>query len=200
MDGTARPRIGLARSAILVLLLAAALATRRRGASPRARERAEDGHARDRRAGGRRPSSVVEARARRAGSRRSRCRARSQPFTDAAIYARTNGYLRKRYVDIGTAREAPASCSPRSTRRRSTSSSQQARADLATAEANARLAQTTAERYDDLMKTDSVSRQDLRQRGRRLRGAAGGGRVGARQRQAAEQLQGFSRSTRRSTA
>ena len=25
-----------------------------------------------------------------------------QAFTDAPIYARTNGYLRKRYVDIGT--------------------------------------------------------------------------------------------------
>jgi RND family efflux transporter MFP subunit len=37
----------------------------------------------------------------------------------------------------------------------------QARADLATAEANERLAQTTAERYRDLMKTDSVSHQDL---------------------------------------
>ena len=38
---------------------------------------------------------------------------------------------------------------------------EQARADLATAEANARLAQTTAERYRDLIKTDSVSQQDL---------------------------------------
>src|SRR4051812_45337186 len=25
-----------------------------------------------------------------------------QPFTDAAIYARTNGYLRKRYADLGS--------------------------------------------------------------------------------------------------
>ena len=37
----------------------------------------------------------------------------------------------------------------------------QARADLATSEANARLALTTAERYRDLIKTDSVSKQDL---------------------------------------
>ena len=37
----------------------------------------------------------------------------------------------------------------------------QARADLASAVANAKLAQTTADRYEDLMKTDSVSRQDL---------------------------------------
>ena len=38
---------------------------------------------------------------------------------------------------------------------------EQARADLATAEANTRLAQPTAERYRDLIKTDSVSKQDL---------------------------------------
>jgi RND family efflux transporter MFP subunit len=37
----------------------------------------------------------------------------------------------------------------------------QARADLATAQANTRLAQTTADRYRDLIKSDSVSRQDL---------------------------------------
>jgi len=37
----------------------------------------------------------------------------------------------------------------------------QARADLATAQANERLAKTTADRYEDLIKTDSVSRQDL---------------------------------------
>ena len=46
-------------------------------------------------------------------------------------------------------------------RRSWSSSSQQARADLATAEANARLAQTVADRNQDLAKTDSVSRQDL---------------------------------------
>jgi RND family efflux transporter MFP subunit len=38
---------------------------------------------------------------------------------------------------------------------------EQARADLATAEANARLAQLTADRYRDLIKTDSVAKQDL---------------------------------------
>ena len=38
---------------------------------------------------------------------------------------------------------------------------QQARADLGTAEANSRLAMTTAERYRDLIKTESVSQQDL---------------------------------------
>ena len=38
---------------------------------------------------------------------------------------------------------------------------QQARDDLATAEANLRLAEITATRYKDLMKTDSVAQQDV---------------------------------------
>jgi RND family efflux transporter MFP subunit len=83
-----------------------------------------------------------------------------QAFTDAAIYARTNGYLRKWYVDIGTRVRAGQVLadidSPEIEQQL-----EQARADLATAEANTRLAQLTAERYRDLIKTDSVSKQDL---------------------------------------
>src|SRR6476661_1461608 len=83
-----------------------------------------------------------------------------QAFTDAAIYARTNGYLRKWYVDIGahvrTGQVLADIDTPEVDQQL-----EQARADLATAEANARLAQTTAERYRDLIKTDSVSRQAL---------------------------------------
>ena len=37
----------------------------------------------------------------------------------------------------------------------------QARADLATAQANFDLAQTTAERYQNLLKTESVAKQDI---------------------------------------
>jgi RND family efflux transporter MFP subunit len=83
-----------------------------------------------------------------------------QPFADAAIFARTNGYLRKWYADIGThvrAGQVLADIdSPEVDQQL-----EQARADLATAEANTRLAQLTAERYRDLIKTDSVSKQDL---------------------------------------
>jgi RND family efflux transporter MFP subunit len=83
-----------------------------------------------------------------------------QAFTDAPIYARTNGYLRKWYADIGstvrTGQELADIDTPEIDQQL-----EQARADLATAEANARLAQTTAERYRDLIKTDSVSKQDL---------------------------------------
>src|ERR1700722_17734186 len=81
-------------------------------------------------------------------------------FTDAAIYARTNGYLRKWYADIGTRVHAGQLLADIDTPEVD-QQLEQARADLATAEANQRLALSTAERYRDLIKTDSVSRQDL---------------------------------------
>jgi RND family efflux transporter MFP subunit len=83
-----------------------------------------------------------------------------QAFTDASIYARTNGYLRKWYVDIGARVRAGQLLAEIETPELD-QQLLQARADLATAQANARLAQTTAERYRDLIKSDSVARQDL---------------------------------------
>ncbi len=83
-----------------------------------------------------------------------------QPFTDAPIYARTNGYLKKWYVDIGTHIKAGQLLaeidSPEVDQQL-----QQARADLATAEANYRLSEITAARYKDLAKTDSVAQQEV---------------------------------------
>jgi RND family efflux transporter MFP subunit len=83
-----------------------------------------------------------------------------QAFTDAAIYARTNGYLKKWHADIGARVRAGQLLAEIDTPELD-QQLQQARADLATAQANARLAQTTAERYRDLIQSDSVSRQDL---------------------------------------
>jgi RND family efflux transporter MFP subunit len=83
-----------------------------------------------------------------------------QAFVDAPIYARTNGYLRKWYVDIGTRVKAGQLLADIDTPEVD-SQLDQARADLATADANAKLALTTAERYRELIKTDSVSKQDL---------------------------------------
>lgn len=83
-----------------------------------------------------------------------------QAFADSPIYARTNGYLKKWYADIGAhvkAGQLLAEIDAPELEHQL----QQARADLATAEANAKLAQTTAERYRDLIKTNSVSQQDL---------------------------------------
>jgi RND family efflux transporter MFP subunit len=82
-----------------------------------------------------------------------------QAFADAPIYARTNGYLKRRLVDIGARVKAGQLLAeidaPELVRQL-----QQARADLATAEANLKLAQLTADRYRELVKTDSVTQQD----------------------------------------
>ena len=83
-----------------------------------------------------------------------------QAFADAPIYARTNGYLKKWYADIGTRVRAGQLLAEIDTPEVD-QQLQQARADLNTAQANARLAQTTAARYRDLIKSDSVSQQDL---------------------------------------
>ncbi|HEX7140493.1 MAG TPA: efflux RND transporter periplasmic adaptor subunit, partial [Vicinamibacterales bacterium] len=81
-------------------------------------------------------------------------------FADAAVYARVNGYLKRWTVDIG-ARVAKGQVLAEIDTPELDQQIVQARADLATAEANTRLALTTAERYRDLFKTDSVARQDL---------------------------------------
>ncbi len=83
-----------------------------------------------------------------------------QPYTDAPIFARTNGYLKKWYADIGANVKAGQLLaeidSPEVDQQL-----QQARADLATAQANMNLAEVTATRYKDLLKTDSVAQQDV---------------------------------------
>src|SRR5215470_20093421 len=83
----------------------------------------------------------------------------TQAFTDAPIYARTSGYLKKWYVDIG-ARVRKGQLLAEIDSPEIDQQLQQARADLATAVANEHLAQTTAERYSELVKSDSVSKQD----------------------------------------
>ncbi len=83
-----------------------------------------------------------------------------QPFTDAPIFARTTGYLKRRTVDIGAHVRAGQLLAEIDTPEID-QQLQQARADLATAEANLQLARTTAARYRDLIRSDSVSQQDL---------------------------------------
>ena len=82
-----------------------------------------------------------------------------QAFTDAPIYARTNGYLKKWYADIGTRVKAGQLLAEIDTPEVD-QQLRQARADLNTAEANLHLSQITADRYAGLLKTDSVSKQD----------------------------------------
>lgn len=83
-----------------------------------------------------------------------------QAYADAAVYARVNGYLKRWTADIGTHVRRGQTLAEIDTPELD-QQLMQARADLATADANARLAATTADRYRDLIRTDSVSRQDL---------------------------------------
>ena len=83
-----------------------------------------------------------------------------QAFTDSPIYARTNGYLKKWYVDIGAHVKAGQLLAEIETPEVD-QQLDQARADLNTAQANYQLSEITATRYQDLLKTDSVSKQDV---------------------------------------
>jgi RND family efflux transporter MFP subunit len=83
-----------------------------------------------------------------------------QPYTEAAIFARTTGYLKTRFADIGSHVKAGQVLAEIDTPEID-QQLLQAGADLASAQANAALAKTTAARYEELIKTDSVSRQDL---------------------------------------
>ena len=83
-----------------------------------------------------------------------------QPYIDAPIYARTNGYLKAWHADMG-ARVKTGQLLAEIDSPEVDQQLQQARADLATAQANMHLAEITATRYKDLMNTQSVSQQDV---------------------------------------
>jgi len=83
-----------------------------------------------------------------------------QAFNDSPIYARTNGYLKKWYVDIGARVKSDQLLAEIETPEVD-QELDQARADLNTAQANFALSQITAQRYQELARTDSVSKQDV---------------------------------------
>src|ERR1700680_77399 len=86
----------------------------------------------------------------------------AQAFTDTPIYARTRGYLKKWYFDIG-ARVKQGELLAEIDTPEIDRQVQQGRADLQTAEVNYTLAQTTATRWEFLLKTNSVSKQETDQ-------------------------------------
>ncbi len=83
-----------------------------------------------------------------------------QAFVDAPIYARTSGYLRHWYFDIGRHVKKGQLLaeieSPETDQQL-----QQAKEELATARANLKLSEMTAERYTGLLRTDSVAKQEV---------------------------------------
>jgi RND family efflux transporter MFP subunit len=82
-----------------------------------------------------------------------------QAFTDSPLYARTSGYLKAWYFDIGAhvkkGQRLAVIKSPEVDQQLA-----QARADLATAKANSAYAQTQSARYQDLLNENAVSKQD----------------------------------------
>ncbi len=82
-----------------------------------------------------------------------------QAFTDAPIYARTNGYLKSWHFDIG-AHVTRGQLLVEIETPEVDKQLQQARADLETAKANLNLAKSTAERWQALLQSNSVSKQE----------------------------------------
>jgi RND family efflux transporter MFP subunit len=78
---------------------------------------------------------------------------------ESPLYARTNGYLKKWYRDIGSHVNKGDLLAEIDTPEIDQQLAQ-ARADLTTAQANLGLAGTTTTRYQELLKSDSVSKQD----------------------------------------
>jgi RND family efflux transporter MFP subunit len=83
-----------------------------------------------------------------------------RPYVESPIYARTNGYLQKWYHDIGSRVPKGELLADIDTPEVDQQLSQ-ARADLNTAQANANLSKITAARYQELIKTDGVSKQEV---------------------------------------
>ncbi len=83
-----------------------------------------------------------------------------QAYVESPIYARTNGYLKKWYHDIGSRVPKGELLADIDTPEVDQQLSQ-ARADLNTAQANANLSRITSNRFQDLIKTDGVSKQEV---------------------------------------
>jgi multidrug efflux pump subunit AcrA (membrane-fusion protein) len=83
-----------------------------------------------------------------------------QPFISSPIYARTDGYLKKWYFDIGARVKAGELLAVIQTPEVDQQLAQ-ARSTLATAQANLELAQITKDRYEGLLTKHAVSQQDV---------------------------------------
>ena len=82
-----------------------------------------------------------------------------KPFAEAAIFARANGYVKQRLVDIGTKVEAGQLLAELDTPELR-QEILQATAQQTQAEAALALAQTTADRFERLIKDEAVSEQE----------------------------------------
>jgi len=83
-----------------------------------------------------------------------------QPFMSAPIYSRTNGYLKRWHADIG-AHVRKGQLLAEIETPEVDQQLQQARSNLATAQANLKLAEITMNRYEGLLVTHAVAQQDV---------------------------------------
>ena len=86
----------------------------------------------------------------------------TQAYIDTPIFARTNGYLKKWFFDIGAHVQQGQLLAVIETPELD-QQLEQAQANLKTAQANERLAQITATRWQNLVKTNAVSQQETDQ-------------------------------------
>lgn len=114
----------------------------------------------------------------------------TQAFSDAPIYARTSGYLKRWYFDIGASVKAGQLLAEIETPEVD-QQLQQARADLDTAQANLNLAKITASRWQELVSTGSVSQQETDQAVSNLSAVKAAAESSAANVRRLEQLQSF---------
>jgi RND family efflux transporter MFP subunit len=111
-------------------------------------------------------------------------------YTDAPIYARTDGYLVRWYYDIGSKVQKGALLATIDTPELDRQVAQ-AESDLATAQANANIARIQAERYAALVKSEAVSQQDADTYANQATATAAAVRSAQANVQRVEQLQSF---------
>jgi RND family efflux transporter MFP subunit len=114
----------------------------------------------------------------------------TQAFSDAPIYARTNGYLKHWYFDIGAHVQKGQLLAEIETPEVD-QQLLQARADPDTARANLNIAKITASRWQDLVSTGSVSQQETDQAVSNLSAVKAAAESSAANVRRLEQLQSF---------
>jgi len=114
----------------------------------------------------------------------------TQAFSDSPIYARTSGYLKRWYFDIGAHVQKGRLLAEIETPEVD-QQLLQARADLDTAQANLNIAKITASRWQDLVSTGSVSQQETDQAVSNLSAVKAAAESSAANVRRLEQLQSF---------
>jgi RND family efflux transporter MFP subunit len=116
--------------------------------------------------------------------------ANTQAFIDTPIYARTSGYLRKWYADIGTRVHSGQLLAEIETPELD-QQVRQAQSELSTAQSNQQIAQITAERWVKLLAKNAVSKQETDQARSDLNGRQSALSAAEANVERLQQLQGF---------